>query len=51
MALISVRPSSLLMWPAVKSRIHRGRLAVREHLIARGWRPGNPRQPKAVVEE
>jgi RNA polymerase sigma-70 factor (ECF subfamily) len=34
----------------VKSRIHRGRLAVREHLIARGWRPGNPRDPRAVGE-
>jgi len=35
----------------VKSRIHRGRLAVREYLITRGWRPGNPREPKAVGEE
>ena len=35
----------------VKSRIHRGRLAVRAHLVARGWRPGNPRDPKAVGEE
>lgn len=35
----------------VKSRIHRGRLAVREHLISRGWRPGNPRDPRAVGEE
>ncbi len=30
----------------VKSRIHRGRLAVRDHLVARGWRPGN--QPGAA---
>ncbi len=29
----------------VKSRIHRGRLAVRDHLVARGWRAGN--QPGA----
>ena len=35
----------------VKSRIHRGRLAVREHLVARGWRAGNPRQARAVGEE
>lgn len=26
----------------VKSRIHRGRLAVRNYLVARGWRAGNP---------
>src|SRR2546428_211336 len=32
----------------VKSRIHRGRLAVRDHLIARGWRPGNPSGPRGV---
>lgn len=25
----------------VKSRIHRGRLAVRDYLVARGWRAGN----------
>jgi RNA polymerase sigma-70 factor (ECF subfamily) len=35
----------------VKSRIHRGRLVVRDHLISRGWRPGNPREPRAVGEE
>lgn len=35
----------------VKSRIHRGRLAVREHLVAQGWRPGNPPQPRDVGQK
>ncbi len=32
----------------VKSRIHRGRLVVRDHLVARGWRAGNPPGPRSV---
>jgi RNA polymerase sigma-70 factor (ECF subfamily) len=32
----------------VKSRIHRGRLAVREYLLTLGWRPGNPGRPEGV---
>lgn len=32
----------------VKSRIHRGRLAVRDHLVARGWRTGNRPGARAV---
>lgn len=32
----------------VKSRIHRGRLAVRNVLVSRGWREGNPPRPESV---
>lgn len=32
----------------VKSRIHRGRLAVRDHLVTKGWRAGNRPGPQAV---
>jgi RNA polymerase sigma-70 factor (ECF subfamily) len=32
----------------VKSRIHRGRIAVRNYLVARGWRAGNPPGPGGV---
>jgi RNA polymerase sigma-70 factor (ECF subfamily) len=32
----------------VKSRIHRGRLAVRNYLVARGWHAGNPPGPGGV---
>lgn len=34
----------------VKSRIHRGRLVVRDHLLRLGWRPGNPLSERAVGE-
>lgn len=32
----------------VKSRIHRGRLAVRDYLVARGWRSRNPEATRNV---
>ena len=34
----------------VKSRIHRGRLVVRDYLVRRGWRSGNPPEQRAVGE-